>query len=114
MAHMMNMSKPDWKQRAEMALNAAVSSQHFVTYAELVEAARIPSPHRVHKLTEWLEMLIEVDHGATRPIRAAWVISRNRNQLPAPGFFIKCREIGLYDGPHNGSMAKEFHQSLLA
>jgi hypothetical protein len=47
------------------------------------------------------------------PLRAAWVISRARGGLPAPGFFIKCNELGLYDGAPDGAMATAFHLNLL-
>jgi len=104
----------DWQLRAEMALNAAVAGRHLVTYAELADAANIPPPHRIHKLAEWLETLIETDHKAATPLRAAWVISRNRNQLQAPGFFMKCQELGVYDGPAKGAIARAFHHSLIA
>jgi len=106
--------KHDWQRRAEMALNTAIAGGHLITYAELADAAQIPAPHRIHQLTAWLETLIETDHKAAHRLRAAWVISRRRDQLPAPGFFMKCQEIGLYDGPFQGSEAASFHRQLLA
>ena len=96
-----------------MALDSAITSRHLITYNDLADAAQIPAPHRIHKLTMWLESLIDEDHKSAKPLRAAWVVSRQRGQIPAPGFFIKCHEIGLYDGPVNGAKAKAFHRTLL-
>ena len=102
-----------WQHRAEMALASVMAADRLVTYAELADAAAIPSPHRIHKLTLWLETKLVADHQAGVKLRAARVISRSRGGLPAPGFFIKCRELGLYDGPADGPLAKAFHLNLL-
>ena len=104
----------NWHHRASMALDSAITSRHLVTYNDLANAARIPAPRRIHKLTMWLEKLIYEDHKSAKPLRAAWVVSRQRGLIPAPGFFIKCHELGLYDGPIKGSQAEEFHKKLLA
>ena len=102
-----------WQIRAEMALESTIQTQQCLTYAALAEAARIPAPHRIHKLTGWLEGVITRDLDAGNPLRAAAVISRQRNGLPAPGFFDQCRDLGLYDGPSRGAAAAAFHQQLL-
>ena len=104
----------DWQRRASMALDSAIASRHLISYAELADTAQIPSPQRIHKLTIWLEKLVADDHQSAKPLRAAWVVSRQRGQIPAPGFFIKCQEIGLYDGPVKGAPAAAFHRTLLA
>ena len=85
----------DWQRRASMAIDSAIASRHLISYAELAETAQIPSPHRIHKLTMWLETLVAYDHQSAKPLRAAWVVSHKRGQIPAPGFFLKCHEIGL-------------------
>ena len=103
----------EWQRRASMALDSAIASRHLISYSELADAATIPPPHRIHKLTIWLETLITDDHQSARPLRAAWVVSRRRGQIPAPGFFMKCQEIGLYNGPVNGAKAEAFHRILL-
>ena len=103
----------DWQIRASLALDSAIASRHLITYAELADAAQIPPPHRIHKLTMWLETLIDDEHQSAKPLRAAWVVSCQREQIPAPGFFMKCHEIGVYDGPVKGAQAKAFHRKLL-
>ena len=110
----MTQEQNDWQFRAGIALDAAIASDHLITYAELADAAQVSAPHRIHKLTVWLEALIEKDHQSAKPIRAAWVVSRHREQIPAPGFFMKCQELGIYNGDHKGQKAAAFHRSLLA
>ena len=104
----------DWQRRAVMALDSAIASRRLISYAELAVTAQIPPPHRIHKLTMWLETLIVDDHQSAKPLRAAWVVSRQSGQIPAPGFFMKCRELGLYNGPVRGAKAEAFHRISLA
>ena len=96
-----------------MALATAYRAKQIITYAELADAANIPNPHRIHKLTSWLESTMREDHAAGAPPRAALVISRNRRGLPAPGFFFLCNELGLYQGTPNGLDAAKFHQTAI-
>ena len=102
-----------WQHRAEMALAAAKQAGRTITYAELADAAEIPNPQRIHKLTAWLETTMRKDHADGKPLRAALVISRNRSGLPAPGFFMLCGELGLYDGSGSGESAVHFHRTSI-
>ena len=102
-----------WQSRAEMALATAQQANQTITYAELADAATVPNPHRIHKLTEWLENSMRMDHAAGEPLRAALVISRNRDGLPAPGFFLLCSELGLYQGSVSGPRAVKFHKAAI-
>lgn len=102
-----------WQQRAEMALATARQAGRIITYAELADAATIPKPHRIHKLTAWLESTMHKDRLAGKPLRAALVVSRNRDGLPAPGFFMLCNELGLYQGAVSGQQAAKFHQTAI-
>lgn len=102
-----------WQLRAEMALASVMAANNLITYAELADAAQIGGRHRIHRLTIWLETCLVADHAAGVPLRAARVISRNRGGIPAPGFFMKCQEIGIYDGPTEGPKAQIFHLNLL-
>ena len=108
-----NNADNSWQHRAEMALAAARRANQTITYAELADAAKIPKPHRIHKLTKWLENCMRGDHAAGEPLRAAMVISRNRGGLPAPGFFILCGELGLYQGAASGPHAVQFHKTAI-
>ena len=109
------MTKDDneWQIRAEMALAVAMQNRTLITYAELADAASIPAPHRINKLSVWLEATMDRDCAQSMPLRAAWVISRARGGLPAHGFFIKCKTLGLYDDAPEGAAATAFHLGLL-
>jgi len=102
-----------WQQRARMALAAAAAGDRLVTYAELADAAGITGKHRINRLTGWLEDELCREVAAGAPLLTARVISRARGGLPAPGFFMKCAELGLYDGPVDGAEAFAFHLNCL-
>ena len=103
----------DWQHRAEMALAAAAAAGRLITYAELAHASGISGRHRIHRVTVWLETRLEAEIRTGGPMLSARVISRARGGLPAPGFFMKCGELGLYDGPPNGPRAYAFHLNCL-
>ena len=102
-----------WQTRAEMALASTAASDRLITYAELAEAAGLRGKQRINRLTLWLETTIETDATAGNALRAARVISRARGGLPAPGFFMKCGMLGLYEGPVDGPQAYAFHLNCL-
>ena len=112
MSHRNNV-ETSWQRRVEMALASAQRANQTITYAELADAARIPKPHRIHKLTQWLENSMRKDYAAGEPLRAALVISRHRDGLPAPGFFLLCGELGLYQGAVSGQCAVKFHNAAI-
>jgi hypothetical protein len=85
-----------WHMRAEIALLAALRAGQAITYEGLATAAEIPAPHRIHKLTLWLEASMAEDVAAGRPLRATIVISR-RYDRPAKGFFDMAISLGLID-----------------
>ncbi|MEC8262888.1 MAG: hypothetical protein VX017_06200 [Pseudomonadota bacterium] len=102
-----------WQRRAEMALSAAAAAERLVTYAELADAAGISGRHRINRLTAWLETQLEREVKEGTRLLSARVISRARGGLPAPGFFLKCAELGIYDGPPEGPQALAFHLNCL-
>lgn len=77
---------PDWHLKTEMTLLILAQKAEMITYDALANAVGVPAPHRIHKLTNYLEELIKQDIAQGAPIRAAIVISKIRG-LPAPGFF---------------------------
>ena len=90
-------AEPDntlWQSRVEMMLLILAEKAELITYDALATAADIPAPHRIHKLTLFLETLIAQDIAHKAPIRAAIVISKIRD-LPAPGFFACLQTHGL-------------------
>jgi len=80
-----------------------------LTYVQAADAVPVPAPYRIHTLTMLLEALMDRDAADQKPLRAALVISRRRNGLPADGFFIKAEALGLFDGTDPG----QFHQRCL-
>ena len=99
-----------WFARMIAALEESARAERTITYAELAEAAGMPGPYRIHRVTEALEDLITSDHDAGHPLRSAAAISKARNGLPGPGFFQHCAGIGLYFGPDDGPQAETFHR----
>ena len=77
---------PDWHLKTEMTLLILAQKAELLTYDDLAHHVGVPAPHRIHKLTNFLEALMEEDIKTGAPIRAAVVISKIRG-LPAPGFF---------------------------
>lgn len=41
-----------WHRRAAMALASVAETGRTITYADLADAASIPAPHRINKLTQ--------------------------------------------------------------
>ena len=89
-------SEPEcWQQNAHAEIMAVIKNRDQITYNALAATANMTGPHKIHRLTSWLEQLMAEDHHNNRPLRAAVVISKARGGLPAPGFFDKAKELGL-------------------
>ena len=58
-----------------------------MTYNDLAGRIDFPAPHRIHRLTELLEVTIREDHAAGLPLLAAMAVSRSQNGIPGRGFF---------------------------
>ena len=84
-----------WQQNARAKIMAVIRNKEQITYKTLAVTANITGPHKIHRLTSWLEQLMAEDHQSGRPLRAAVVVSKARGGLPAPGFFDKAKELGL-------------------
>ena len=85
----------NWQQNAHAEIMAVIKNKDQITYNALAATAKMTGPHKIHRLTSWLEQLMAEDHHNDRPLRAAVVISKARGGLPAPGFFNKAKELGL-------------------
>ena len=90
----MTQTDKDWQIRAEKAMLGALKSGQIITYDGLARLAGIPAPHRIHKLTLWLEQLMTEDAATGQPLRAAIIVSR-LHERPARGFFDTARQLGL-------------------
>jgi hypothetical protein len=82
-----------------------------VTYQALAKALKLIPPNTIHQLTVALERLIEEDAANDRPLIAAFVISKARGGLPAPGFFECAKRIGRFQGHHSGPDAWAYYKT---
>jgi hypothetical protein len=83
------------------------------TYAELARRLDLKPPGAIHRLTESLELLMEEDCLANRPMLAALCVSKIPPRLPAPGFFAKAGELGALPCDATGAEAQAFHSREL-
>lgn len=90
-------------------LEQARRERRTLTYLQVADAMALDPPHRIHKITRLLELLLNRDARAGRPLRAALAVSRVRGGLPGPGFFDRARRLGLFDG----TGPERFHRQLL-
>lgn len=104
----------DFRQRLQTALAELATERRTATYKALAERVRVPPPHTIHKLALALEDLVREDAAAGRPLRAALAVSRGPAGLPGRGFFLLAAELGLYEGPEDGPLARAFHEAQLA
>ena len=91
----LNSDPESWQQNALAEIMAVIKNEDQITYNALAATANMTGPHKIHRLTSWLEQLMAEDQHNDRPLRAAVVISKARGGLPAPGFFDKAKELGL-------------------
>ncbi len=82
------------------------------TYGALAERLEVPGPGRIARLTDALEALMEEDAFGGAALRAALVLGRNSGGLPARGFFLKAKALGLFD-PQKMT-AEAFHAAQCA
>ncbi len=90
-------------------LDCCRQQQQTATYLDVADAVGIKAPQRIHQLTELLEALMEHDQRHSQPQRAALVVSRSGTRLPADGFFLKAKALGLMQS----TTAERFHQQCL-
>ncbi len=96
-------------ERMACVLDQQARQQRTLSYLQLADAIAMPGPERIHRTTRLLELLMQRDALAERPIRAALAVSRVGNGLPARGFFACARRLDLFDGQDEAG----FHRALL-
>lgn len=94
-------------------LESVAAAGGTVTYQEVVQAMDVAPPHRIHRLAQALEALMDEDTAAGCPFVAAVVVSKVGQGMPAPGFFAHARALGRYRGPESGAAAAAYHQHEL-
>jgi hypothetical protein len=100
----------DWQIKVEAMLTTLARENRLITYLEMAEYASIPSPSRIHQLTQFLEDLIARDAKLGQTIRAARVVSK-KDGLPANGFFDCLAKNGMMPTGDEDRIA--FHKRLL-
>jgi hypothetical protein len=101
------------KERLRQVLVAQAITGNLTTYKELVDRLGLEPPRAIHRLTNALEALMAEDVAAGRPMAAALCISRVRDGIPGPGFFLVASELGVFFGPPIGPEAHAFHATEL-
>lgn len=96
------------------ALRGLALRRETTTYLALAQALAVPPPHHLRKVMLALELLATRDVLAHAPIRAALVVSRAREPIPAPGFFAHLLKLGAYAGAEEGRPARRWHEAELA
>ncbi|WFE74527.1 hypothetical protein [Roseinatronobacter sp. S2] len=97
----------------EEALKDCARQRITLTYGQMAERLEIDGPRRIAKLTSVLETLMEQDAKTLQPLRAALVVGRGTDGLPARGFFQKAQALGLCEYPISPTRAQEFHARQL-
>ena len=96
----------------EVALMEQARLGRPIRYLDLASAMKMPGPHRIHRLTQALEVLARRDLEASRPLLATLAIGRSG--IPGRGFFQLLSERGAYVGPDDGAAARRWHERALA
>lgn len=96
--------------RLRTELERARREHRTMTYLQAADAVGVKAPHRIQKLARLVERLLEQDAQAGRLPIGALVVSRARSGLPAPGFFDRAFELGIFDGQQPAT----FHAELLS
>lgn len=99
--------------RLRRHLETLAAEGRTATYHEVVQALGVQPPHRIHRLAQALEALMDEDAAAGRPFVAAVVVSKTGPGVPAPGFFARARALGRYRGPESGPEAAAYHHREL-
>jgi len=83
------------------------------TYKALADRVCIVPPQTIHRICEALEILMEEDVAAGRPMLTALCVSKTGANMPAQGFFLKARQLGGFSGVPGGADAEMFHRQEL-
>jgi hypothetical protein len=107
----------DWscvlKERLRQALIDQAQTGTTTTYKELADRLGLEPPQTIHRLGEALEALMKDDVTANRPMLAALCVSKLRPGIPARGFFLAAKVLGLFSGDPTGPEARAFHADEL-
>ena len=83
------------------------------TYKELADRLGLEPPQTIHRLGEALETLMKDDVAANRPVLAALCVSKMWPRIPARGFFLAAKVLGVFSGDPTGPEARAYHADEL-
>jgi len=101
------------KDRLRQALVERATLGSPTTYKALAGRLSLVPPQRIPRICEALEILIEEDLAAGRPMLTALRVSKSGANMPAQGFFLKARLLGGFSGILGGADAEMFHREVL-
>ena len=97
------------KDRLRHALIDQARAGSTTTYRELADRLGLEPPHTIQQVTQALESLMKEDVAASRPLLSAICISKMLPGIPARGFFLAARDLGIFSGDPSGPEARTFH-----
>ncbi len=97
------------KDRLRQALIDQVKIGSPTTYRELAIRLALEPPNTIGRVAEALEVLLEEDVAAGRPILSAMCVSKTGTGIPQPGFFRAAQTLGVFTGDPTGPEAHAFH-----
>jgi hypothetical protein len=101
------------KERLRQALLDQAQTGIPTTYKELADRLGFEPPQTIPRLGEALEALMKDDVVANRPMLAALCVSKMRPGIPALGFFLAAKALGVFCGDPSGHEARVFHADEL-
>jgi hypothetical protein len=97
------------KERLRQALIDQAKTGSPTTYRELAERLGLEPPQTIRRIAEALEVLMQEDVAAGRPILSALCVSKTGTGIPQPGFFRAAKTLGVFSGDPTGPEALAFH-----
>ena len=94
------------RERLRQALVDQARTGTTTTYKELADRLGLEPPQTIHRLGEALETLMKDDVTANRPMLAALCVSKMWPGIPARGFFLAAKDMGVFSGDPTGPEAR--------
>jgi hypothetical protein len=101
------------KDRLRQALMERATLGSPTSYKALADRLGLVPPQTIHRICEALEILMEEDVAAGRPMLIALYVSKTGANMPAQGFFLKARLLGVFSAVPGGADAEMFHREEL-
>lgn len=100
------------RQRLRQLLTERSTQGQTVLYRDVANALGLNPPGQIRQIAGVLEELMQEDAARGEPFLSALVVGKPG--IPRPGFFIRARSLGRYQGPPVGAIAEEWHRQELA